>query len=288
MTLSVATFYRFVSLPDYQDLRPWLLELCQNQELKGSILLAQEGINATLAGSRASLDAFLEALAADARLSALKLKWSTATEMPFQRLKVRLKQEIVTLGVPVDPTQAVGTYVSPQEWNALIQDPEVLLIDTRNHYEVRIGSFQGAVDPQTQSFREFPKYVRNQLNPEQHRKVAMFCTGGIRCEKASSYLLEQGFDEVYHLQGGILNYLEQIPEQDSLWEGECFVFDERVAVEQGVNQGQHSMCLGCGQPVSEAERQSPLFEEGVTCPACYAQRSSDQKARARERQRQKR
>lgn len=286
MSIAIATFYRFVALPDYVALQDPLREQCLALGIKGSILLAEEGLNATLAGERSALNAFLDYLNSDPRLAGLEPKWSSAESWPFKRLKVRLKREIVTLGVPVDPSRHVGQYVKPQDWNALIADPEVLLVDTRNSYEVKIGSFKGAIDPQTQSFREFPTYVQQQLNPQRHRKVAMFCTGGIRCEKASAYLLDQGFEQVYHLEGGILKYLEEIPAEESLWEGACFVFDQRVAVEEGVQPGHFGMCLGCGQAINESDRQSPEYEEGVSCPACFSQRSDSQKARSRERQRQ--
>ncbi|PIQ29221.1 hypothetical protein COW36_17460 [bacterium (Candidatus Blackallbacteria) CG17_big_fil_post_rev_8_21_14_2_50_48_46] len=287
MTVQIATFYRFFSFPDYQAWQPRLIAFCRAQALKGTILLAAEGLNATLAGSREELETLLAYLGEDSRLLDLEPKWSEAANMPFQRLKVRLKKEIVSLGVPVDPVRKVGAYVSPENWNALISDPEVLLLDTRNHYEVRIGTFAGAVDPHTDSFREFPDYVRKNLDPQTHRKVAMFCTGGIRCEKATSYLLEQGFDQVYHLEGGILKYLETVPAEESRWQGECFVFDQRVAVEQGVSEGHYVMCLACGEPVSQSDLASPDFEAGVACPACVATHSAEQKARAREKQRQK-
>jgi UPF0176 protein len=286
MTTHIAAFYRFVALPDYQDLRPDILAVCTAQGLKGTLLLAEEGINATLAGSRMGLQNLFDYLGQDARLAQLEAKWSEAPEMPFRRLKVRLKREIVTLGVPVDPNQKVGQYVPPQDWNQLLADPEVLLLDTRNKYEVRIGTFKGAVDPQTDSFSEFPQYTQTHLDPQKHKKVAMFCTGGIRCEKASSYLLEQGFEQVYHLEGGILKYLEEVPAEQSLWQGECFVFDQRVAVEDGVQTGHYGMCNGCGEPVSAADQESPEYEKGVTCPACFAVRTPAQKASSRERQRQ--
>lgn len=286
MSFAIATFYRFVSLPDYQALQVPLREKCQALGIRGSILLAEEGINATVTGSRDALDTLLADLGQDPRLASLEPKWSEAETWPFKRLKVRLKREIVTLGVPVDPARRVGQYVKPEAWNALISEPDVLLLDTRNGYEVKIGSFKGAIDPQTASFSEFPAYVQQQLDPQTHRKVAMFCTGGIRCEKASAYLLDQGFEQVYHLEGGILKYLEAVPPEESLWEGECFVFDQRVAVEEGVQTGHYEMCMGCGEPVGDAERLSPDYEVGVSCPACFSERSETQKARARERQRQ--
>jgi UPF0176 protein len=270
MTLVVATFYKFVSFPDCAEQRSRLLQFCQAQNLRGTILLAPEGINGTIAGSRQAIDTTLSFLRSDLRLANLEHKESAAIDFPFDRLKVRLKREIVTLGIPtVDPSQQVGTYVDPKDWNALISDPEVTVIDTRNAYEVSIGTFQGAKDPQTGSFREFPGYVQHHLNPSQAKKVAMFCTGGIRCEKASAYLLSQGFQEVYHLKGGILNYLEEVPPTESLWQGECFVFDQRVAVQHGLSAGTHDLCLNCGHPLSPADQQTPTYEPGVSCRHCF-------------------
>jgi UPF0176 protein len=270
MTLIVATFYKFFSFPDCADVRePWL-RVCQQQQVRGTILLAPEGINGTIAGDRAGVDAVLTMLRADSRMADLEVKEAIAPQMPFGRMKVRLKKEIVTFGVPdANPAEQVGTYVSPRQWNELISDPEVVLIDTRNDYEVNIGSFRGAKNPHTDSFREFPDYVRQHLNPQRHRKVAMFCTGGIRCEKATSYLLSQGFEQVYHLQGGILKYLEEVPPDHSLWEGECFVFDQRVTVKHGLEPGTYKFCYACGHPVSPEEMRSPLYQPAVSCPHCY-------------------
>lgn len=265
----VAAFYKFVSLPDYAELRAPLLALCQEQEIRGTILLAQEGINGTIAGSRSAIAKVLDYLRSDSRFADLNVKESETESRMFDRLKVKLKKEIVTLGIPeVDPTQKVGTYVKPQEWNAVISDPETIVIDVRNRFEVSVGSFEGAIDPETASFRQFPDYVRSQLDPTQHQKVAMFCTGGIRCEKASAYLLSQGFQQVYHLEGGILKYLEEVPSEESLWRGECFVFDQRVAVTQGVKDGSYEMCYACGHPISPEEKASPLYQEGISCPYC--------------------
>lgn len=265
----VAAFYKFVSLPDYVELRAPLLALCQEQEIRGTILLAQEGINGTIAGSRPAIAQVLDYLRSDSRFADLNVKESETESRMFDRLKVKLKKEIVTLGIPeVDPTQKVGTYVKPQEWNAVISDPETIVIDVRNRFEVSVGSFEGAIDPETASFRQFPDYVRSQLDPTQHQKVAMFCTGGIRCEKASAYLLSQGFKQVYHLEGGILKYLEEVPSEESLWRGECFVFDQRVAVTQGVKDGSYDMCYACGHPISLDEKASPLYQEGISCPYC--------------------
>lgn len=227
----VAAFYHFVDLPDYESLQAPLKEFCDIHQLKGTILLAQEGINSTIAGSREAINALLGYLRSDRRLQSLEHKESTCAGVPFQRMKVRLKKEIVTLGVPdIDPRYRVGTYIEPKDWNALIADPNVIVIDTRNNYEVEFGTFAGAVNPELETFGEFPNYVQSQLNPEKHQKIAMFCTGGIRCEKASAYMLSQGFAAVYHLKGGILKYLEEVPSEESVWEGECFVFDDRVSI----------------------------------------------------------
>ena len=235
----VIALYKFVRLPDYRELQIRLRDFCVAQELKGTLLLAPEGINGTVAGTRAGVDALLSLLRTDPRFADFEHKESFAHAMPFGKMKVRIKKEIVTLGVPgIDPGAQVGTYVAPEDWNALLADPEVLLIDTRNGYEYQMGTFRGATDPQTTTFREFPDYVSKHLNPAQHKKVALFCTGGIRCEKATSFMLGQGFETVYHLQGGILKYLEKIPAENSLWQGECFVFDERMALGQGLELSQ--------------------------------------------------
>jgi len=258
--LVVAALYQFVALPDFHELREPLLATMQEAGVRGTLLLAAEGINGTVAGSRAGIDALRAWLAADGRFDALEYKESPAREQPFRRTLVKLRKEIVTLGVEgVDPTRQVGRYVEPADWNALISDPEVLLIDTRNDYEVALGSFEGALDPKTHSFREFPDYVRAHFDPSRHRKVAMFCTGGIRCEKASSFMLGEGFAEVYHLKGGILRYLEEVPAEQSLWRGECFVFDDRVTLGHGLEQGQFGRCAGCGWPLPAA---------GAECPQC--------------------
>ncbi|MCW6037035.1 rhodanese-related sulfurtransferase [Spirulina subsalsa FACHB-351] len=269
MTVTVATFYKFFTFPDYREQQVPLLNYCQTQGIKGTILLASEGINATLAGTENAIASVLDYLRSDPRLHDLDVKLSYAETPPFERLKVRLKKEIVTFGHPeVDPTQQVGQYVPPQGWNQLISDPEVVVIDTRNDYEVKIGTFTNARNPQTRSFREFPDYVKQHLDPQKQPKVAMFCTGGIRCEKATAYLLKQGFQEVYHLQGGILRYLAEIPPEESLWQGECFVFDERIAVEHGLEPGSYGMCSACGHPLSPAEQESPAYEPGIACPYC--------------------
>ncbi len=283
----VAALYQFAKLPDCHTLRSQLLELCTANALKGTLLLAQEGINGTVAGSRTGIDALLAFLRADARLAMLEHKESVTDEMPFYRMKVRLKKEIVTLGVPgIDPNEKVGTYVAPKDWNALISDPEVLVLDTRNDYEYKIGTFRGAVDPQTATFRDFPAYVRKNLDPTKHKKIAMFCTGGIRCEKASAFMLAQGFEDVYHLQGGILKYLENIPAEQSMWEGECFVFDQRVALAHGLSAGQHDQCRACRYPIAPEDKTSPKYQAGVSCPQCFDTLSEDKRARVTERQRQ--
>lgn len=270
MSQVVATFYKFVKLPDFAEKRDPLLSHCQAQGIRGTILLAAEGINGTLSGSRQAIDSVLSFLRSDPRLVDIEHKESHADFSPFDRMKVRLKKEIVTLGLPeIDPSDRVGTYVSPKDWNALISDPEVTVIDTRNDYEVSIGTFKRAQNPKTASFRQFPEYVRDRLNPTKHKKVALFCTGGIRCEKATSLMMAQGFQEVYHLKGGILKYLEEVPADESLWQGECFVFDQRVAVREGLEIGTYEMCCGCGHPIAEADKASPHYQEGISCPYCF-------------------
>ena len=281
----VAALYKFAKLPDYRAMQPGLLDFCIAQEIKGTLLLAEEGINGTVAGSRQGIDALLAFLRSDARLADLEHKESVAGKMPFYRMKVRLKKEIVTLGVPgISPSKKVGTYVAPEDWNALISDPDVVLIDTRNAYEYDIGTFRGALDPHTATFREFPAYVSNNLDPARHKKVAMFCTGGIRCEKASSFMLEQGFEDVYHLQGGVLKYLEKVPAEQSLWEGECFVFDQRVAVGHGLEPGKHDLCYPCRYPISPEDKASAQYVEGISCPHCFATLTGKKRASAIERQ----
>ncbi|MFG6106168.1 rhodanese-related sulfurtransferase [Leptolyngbyaceae cyanobacterium CCMR0082] len=288
MPWTVITFYKFVQLDDFVELRQPLTELCKTQGIKGTILLALEGINATVAGTNEAVEKLLSHLKQDPRLADLTHKTSSAAEQPFSRMKVKLKKEIVTLGQPdVSPTKKVGTYVDPKDWNQVISDPDVVVIDTRNNYEVDIGTFNGATNPQTESFRDFPDYADQQLDPAKHKQVAMFCTGGIRCEKASSYLLEQGFEQVYHLKGGILKYLEEVPPEDSLWEGECFVFDQRVTVQHGLAEGSYAMCRGCGHPISDEDMQSPYYEPGMACPNCYDQLTEKQRMRFAERIKQR-
>ena len=284
---NIHAFYKFVSLPHFEALQPELLAFCESQELKGTILLAAEGINGTVAGSGEGMANMLQWLRAHDEFTDLETKLSLADFQPFLRMKVRLKNEIVTMGVKeIDPNKKVGTYVPPEEWNALIEDPNVTLVDTRNDYEVSIGKFKGAIDPDTTTFREWPDYVKDNLDPERHKKIAMYCTGGIRCEKATAYMLEQGFAEVYHLQGGILKYLEEIPAEESLWEGECFVFDDRVAVNHDLEKGQYDMCHACRHPITEEEKHSDQYEPGVSCPKCFGKHSDQQLTRFSERQKQ--
>jgi UPF0176 protein len=288
MVYRVASFYKFVQLPDYVEKQQAVLAYCQTQQIIGTILLAAEGINGSIWGTQGQIEAVLAFLRSDPRLADLDAKTVDQAQPPFDRLKVRLKKEIVTLGMPdVDPTQQVGTYVAPQDWNALITDPDVIVIDTRNTYEVSIGSFKGALNPETESFREFPDYVRAHLDPNKHRKVAMFCTGGIRCEKASAFMLSQGFQDVYHLEGGILKYLEDVPADQSLWQGECFVFDQRVTVEHGLTEGSYDLCVSCGQPISDADKASNDYEVGISCPHCFPTLTPEKRARQAEKKRQR-
>lgn len=283
----VAALYKFVPLADFRSLREPLLSLMEERDMRGTLLLAEEGINGTVSGSRGAIDALREWFAADDRFQGLEYKESFHQAHPFLRAKVKLKREIVTMGVPgVDPKRTVGTYLSPREWDEVIADPETLVIDTRNRYEYEVGTFAGAVNPDTDSFREFPDYVRENLDPQRHRRVAMFCTGGIRCEKATAWMKEQGFDEVYHLKGGILKYLEETPEEASAWRGECFVFDERVTVNHRLEPGGFDQCRACRRPLSDADKAHALFEEGVSCPHCHDETSEERKRRFAERQKQ--
>lgn len=286
-----AALYKFVSLPDYKTLQAPILEACIQHKIKGTLLLAEEGINGTIAGFSENIHGLLNYLRTNPlfknRFADLEHKESFASEHPFYRMKVKLKKEIVTLGVTgVSPTKLVGSYVKPEDWNVLISDPEVLLIDTRNDYEVDIGTFKGAIDPKTTTFREFPAFIAEHFDKTKHKKVAMFCTGGIRCEKASSYMMDQGFEEVFHLQGGILKYLETVPEAQSMWEGECFVFDQRVAVKHNLEVGEFDQCYACRHPLSPVETQSAQYTPGISCPYCYDKISEEKRASLTERQRQ--
>jgi len=283
----VSALYKFVTLDDYVALKKPLLKLMEEQHVKGTLLLAKEGINGTIAGSRKGIDTLLAWLRSDPRFADLETKESYEQAMPFYRSKVKLKKEIVTMGVNgIDPNNIVGTYVKPKDWNALIADPDVLLIDTRNDYEVKIGAFKGAVNPETATFREFTEYAREQLDPTKHKKIAMYCTGGIRCEKSTAYLKEQGFEDVYHLQGGILKYLEEIPAAQSEWQGECFVFDNRVAVNHDLEKGQYDQCYACRYPITEDEKNSEQYQQGVSCPYCYDKVTEKQRQRFSEREKQ--
>ena len=269
MSYTIATFYKFIFLPGYTEKKQLLLKFCQDHSIKGTILLSQEGINATIAGIPEDIQATINYLKKDNYFLDLDVKYSTSSYLPFKRMKVRLKKEIVTLGMTdIDPEQQVGTYVAPENWNNILEDKEIIVIDTRNIYEIAIGTFKGAINPNTHFFREFPDYVRNYLNPNKHKKVAMFCTGGIRCEKASSYLLKKGFKEVFHLKGGVLNYLKNISKSQSLWQGECFVFDERVAVQHKLEKGNYKMCKGCGYPLLNKSDLFDCSEKNNSCPHC--------------------
>jgi UPF0176 protein len=283
----VVALYRFVGLDDFEDLKAPLLAVCQQADVKGTLLLAREGINGTIAGPREGIQAVIDWLRTDPRFEALDWKESFHHTDPFHRMKVKLKREIVTMGVAdIDPNVCVGRYATPEQWNALIDDPECLVIDTRNDYEVAIGSFRGALNPGTKSFRDFPKWARDNLRPGEHKKIAMFCTGGIRCEKSTSFLVSEGFSEVWHLQGGILRYLEEIPRSESRWEGECFVFDSRVAVDHDLAKGSFDQCYACRHPITEEEKASRYFEQGVSCPHCHEDLTVERRLRLRERQKQ--
>jgi len=285
--IAVCALYKFVRLENFEDLRQPLLAVMENNEVRGTLLLANEGINGTISGSQQGIDTVLAYLQSDERLSPISHKFSYNDENPFQRTKVKLKKEIVTMGVEgIDPNLVVGTYVKPKDWNALISDPDVLLVDTRNDYEVEIGTFENAVNPNTETFREFPAYVENNLDNKKHKKVAMFCTGGIRCEKSTAYLKEQGFEEVYHLEGGVLKYLEEVPSDETMWQGECFVFDSRVAVDHNLEQGQYDQCFACRFPITETEKQSEHYIKGVSCHRCHDKMTDQQRSRFAEREKQ--
>ncbi|WP_267378458.1 MULTISPECIES: rhodanese-related sulfurtransferase [unclassified Sphingomonas] len=286
--IRVAALYRFARFPDPEALRAPIEALCRAHGVRGTLLLAGEGLNGTIAGAPDAIAAVVAHLRTLPGCAALTPKYADAAAMPFHRLKVRMKAEIVTMGEAVDPLDEAGTYVAPADWNALIADPDTVLIDTRNAYEVKIGSFAGAVDPGTDSFRDFPAWFRAHRDEWAGRKVAMFCTGGIRCEKATALLKREGVADVFHLDGGILNYLETVPPAESRWAGECFVFDERVAVGHGLAAGTHVLCRGCRMPVSPEDRASPLYEDGVACPACHGTRDDAARAGYAERHRQAR
>ncbi len=283
----VSALYHFVILKDYKQLQPPLLKLMLNNEVKGTILLAKEGINGTIAGSREGIDTVMYELKKDKRFQNLSSKDSFHHSMPFYRTRVKLKKEIVTMGVAdIDPNHIVGTYVQPGQWNELISDPEVLVVDTRNDYECAIGTFKNAINPKTSTFKEFPEFVKQNLKPTQHKKVAMFCTGGIRCEKSTAYLKQQGFEQVFHLDGGILKYLEEIPEDESLWQGECFVFDNRVAVNHQLEKGQYDQCYACRMPITAADKSHIHYLPGVSCHHCHDYTDEQTKKRFMQREKQ--
>lgn len=283
----VVALYQFSYFETYESYRDGLMVICNERQIKGTLILAAEGINGTIAGPEQGVRELLHYLRQIPEFTNLEWKESWSEEQPFYRMKVKLKREIVTLGQKdADPRQKVGTYVEPEDWNALISDPEVVLIDTRNDYECQLGTFKGAINPDLETFREFPEYVEQNLDPKKHRKVAMFCTGGIRCEKASAYMLQRGFEEVYHLHGGILKYLENVAKEQSTWEGECFVFDNRVSVTHELQRGTFGLCPSCRMPLSDEMKASPKYEEGVSCPLCVDELTPERIASLRERHHQ--
>jgi UPF0176 protein len=286
-TCVVAALYRFADTPDFESKREPLHEIMLEHNVRGTLLLAAEGINGTIAGTREGVDGVLNWLRRDARFADLTAKESYVDENPFYRTKVKLKKEIVTMGVEgIDPKQIVGTYVEAKDWNQLLDDPDVILIDTRNQYEVEIGTFENALNPATNSFREFPEFVKKNLDPAKAKKIAMFCTGGIRCEKSTAYLKQQGFAEVYHLKGGILKYLEEVPATETKWQGECFVFDNRVTVDHDLNRGNYDQCHACRMPITDAEKQHQHYQKGVSCHYCFGNTTEEQTRRYGERERQ--
>lgn len=287
LPFTVAALYRFARLPQYRELREPLAELCCRNGIKGTLLLAAEGINGTVAGSAASIGKLVSYIESIPELAGPELKYSHASTMPFHRMKVRLKREIVTMGVDnIDPLQNVGTYVAPENWNDLISDDGTIIVDTRNDYEVAIGTFKGAENPNTKTFREFPQWVEENRDRLEGKKIAMFCTGGIRCEKATAFVKGLGLNDVFHLKGGILKYLEEVPREKSLWEGDCFVFDERAAVGHGLAESDIEFCRACRRPVRHEDRNSPYYKEGISCAACHDERSPEDRARYAERQKQ--
>jgi UPF0176 protein len=287
MSVRIAAVYHFFALADPAQAREGLVALCRELGIKGTLILAYEGINGTVAGRPSAIEKLAAHIADLAGGAELEIKFADAAEMPFYRMKVRIKNEIVTMGAgPVDPASEAGSYVEAGDWNALISDPQTIVVDTRNDYEVAIGTFAGAVNPQTQNFREFPDWVKQNRENFEGRKVAMFCTGGIRCEKATAFVKSLGVDDVYHLRGGILRYLEDVPEGESLWQGECFVFDERVSVTHGLEKGQAELCRACRHPLMPEDRKSPHYHHGISCPYCHETRSEEDRKRYADRQRQ--
>ncbi len=283
----LATMYKFIRLPDFRELRGKLLRVCEKQSLKGTLILAKEGINGTVAGTREGIDNILYFLKQDSRFLDLEHKESFVSKIPFYRMKVRLKKEIVTMGISdTYPNQLNGTKVDYEEWNKLISNPDVLVIDTRNEYEHEIGTFENAISPNTKTFKEFPDFVKNKLAVDKHKKIAMFCTGGIRCEKAVNYMLKQGYEDVYHLNGGILKYLKEVKKEENLWQGDCFVFDGRVAIDKNLEQSNYKQCFACRMPLSESDLQSNKYEQGISCSHCIEEMTNKKYKRVSERQRQ--
>lgn len=283
----VYALYKFVTLDNYTEIRNPLRNLMEKLEVRGTLLLAEEGINGTISGKQSNMDTIIAWLRADERLADLEYKISSHDEQPFHRTKVKLKKEIVTMGVEdIDPNKTVGTYIDPQDWNEIIADPDTILIDTRNDYEYEIGTFRNAVNPNTETFRDFPAYIEKNVDSSEHKKVAMFCTGGIRCEKASSYMKQAGFEDVYHLKGGVLKYLEEVQQNDSLWDGECFVFDDRVAVDHNLQKGSYDQCHACRYPITEHDKDSHYYIPGVSCHRCHDKVTEKQKERFAEREKQ--
>ena len=285
----VAALYKFVEINDLPSLQDNLYNICEENNIMGTILIADEGINGTISGKHNEIKETISSLTSDDRFSNIEIKYSSTEKQPFHRMKVRLKKEIVTIGLPeINPNKKVGKYVKPEDWNKLISDPNVVVIDTRNKYETKIGSFQNALDPETSSFREFPDWVKKFKNSEDNtnKKIAMFCTGGIRCEKASSLMKEEGFEDVYHLQGGILKYLETVDKKNSLWNGECFVFDQRVCLTDELEVGSYKMCFACRMPITEEEMQNEKYIEGISCIYCYDKTTEEKKERFGSRQKQ--
>lgn len=287
LPFTVAALYCFARLPQYESLREPLAELCCTNGIKGTLLLAAEGINGTVAGTQPAIEELVAYITSIPELANPELKYSNATEMPFYRMKVRLKREIVTMGVDgIDPLKSVGTYIAPKDWNALIADENTVVVDTRNDYEYAIGTFEGALDPNTKTFREFPEWVEQNRDKLEGKKIAMFCTGGIRCEKATAFVKGLGFDDVFHLKGGILKYLEDVPKEESMWNGECFVFDERVAIGHGLTESDIELCRACRRPITAEDKLSQFFEEGISCAGCYDERTPEDRARFAEREKQ--
>lgn len=285
----VATLYKFFKVDDLVALQDQLYEICNKNNVMGTILIANEGVNGTISAKPREIEKTLISIQKDDRFSEIEIKYSSANKQPFHKMRVRLKKEIVTIGLPeINPNKTVGTYVKPEEWNDIISDPDVILIDTRNKFEIKIGSFKNALDPRTTSFRDFPEWVKKfkQDKTNTNKKIAMYCTGGIRCEKASSLMKEEGFNEVYHLQGGILKYLEQVEKEKSLWEGECFVFDDRVCLTENLEVGSYKMCFACRMPITEDELNDDRYEEGISCLYCYDKTTKDKKERFKSRQKQ--